>query len=80
MYYFAALQAVSMQCAAAFAHEGKNIKGPPPVPLAEVVETVAKHQAAGFIPSTVCPLPEFYQTLPEIKELRLVLAPRTILI
>ena len=26
---------------------------PPPIPLAEVVKTVAQHQAAGFSPSTV---------------------------
>ena len=26
---------------------------PPPMPLVEVVETVAQHQAAGFSPSTI---------------------------
>ena len=31
---------------------GKKAKGPPHKPLAEVVEAVAQHQAAGFSPST----------------------------
>ena len=33
-----------------------EITEPPPMPLAEVVKTVAQHQAAGFSPSTVTQL------------------------